>query len=221
MISSNHVLFAIVLKHVVSNMIQLLPRKSYIKKFLKLCHNLVCTQQLATLQLSYSLATELITNQGEGTYSYVLCSFATSYIYVAKLCAYNNTIFIQYHNLQLVFIFLHLQEIKRDNEGVRSCKITLYRTFLKCGIKTWEKVINALENSGHDDVAKHVKMQLLKNYSKVMNIMSSSINIMLFSFCDLNFLVYKCSYMTSYIYDVHDKSGQLRTYLCNVLLILL
>ena len=62
---------------------------------------------------------------------------------------------------------LHLQEIKRDNEvkGTKDCKITLYRTFLQCGVKTWEQVIEALDNSGHADIAKQVKMRLLKDFA--------------------------------------------------------
>ena len=66
-------------------------------------------------------------------------------------------------------ILLCLQEIKKDHKETRSCKIILYRTFLKCGIKTWGQVIKALEKSGHDDIAEHVKLELLNNYSKVMN----------------------------------------------------
>ena len=64
----------------------------------------------------------------------------------------------------------YLQEIKRDNEGkgTRSCKITLYRTFLQCGVRTWEQVIRALESCDHGDVAEQVKMKLLENYGKVM-----------------------------------------------------
>lgn len=62
---------------------------------------------------------------------------------------------------------LYLQEIKRDNDGkgASSCKITLYRTFLKCGIKTWEHVIEALNNCGYDDTAKQVKERLLKDFA--------------------------------------------------------
>ena len=62
---------------------------------------------------------------------------------------------------------LYLQEIKRDNEvkGTRYCKITLYRTFLQCGVKTWEHVIEALDNSGHADIAEQVKRRLLKDFS--------------------------------------------------------
>ena len=59
-----------------------------------------------------------------------------------------------------------LQEIKIDNEGkgINSCKIVLYQTFLRCGVKTWETVVNALEESDNDDMAKQVKMQLIKDY---------------------------------------------------------
>lgn len=63
----------------------------------------------------------------------------------------------------------HLQQIKRDNEakGTRSCKIALYRAYLQCGVKTWEKVITALENCGHEEIAEKVKTQLLKAYGAV------------------------------------------------------
>ena len=59
--------------------------------------------------------------------------------------------------------------IKRDNEakGTRSCKIALYRTFLQCGVRTWEQVIKALENCGHEETAEEVKAQLLKAYGMV------------------------------------------------------
>ena len=74
---------------------------------------------------------------------------------------------LQYSN---VFI-LYLQDIKRNNDekGTTSCKIALFRSFLECGIKTWEQVLKALKNSGHVDIAENVKLQLLENYSKVMN----------------------------------------------------
>ena len=72
-----------------------------------------------------------------------------------------------------MLILLCLQEIKKDNKETRSCKIVLYRTFLKCGIKTWGQVIKALEKSGHDDIVEQVKLKLLKNYSKVMNNIAS------------------------------------------------
>ena len=67
-----------------------------------------------------------------------------------------------------------LQEIKRDNEakGSRSCKITLYRTFLQCGVRTWEQVIRALERCDHGDIAEQVIMKLIENYGKVMNVYS-------------------------------------------------
>ena len=41
--------------------------------------------------------------------------------------------------------------------------MALYRTFLKCGVKTWETVINALEESDNEDIAKDLKTNLLKN----------------------------------------------------------
>ena len=62
-----------------------------------------------------------------------------------------------------------MQEIKRDNEaeGIRSCKVVLYRKFLQYGVKTWDQVIEALKNIGCDDIAGEVKMRLLKDYSEV------------------------------------------------------
>ena len=56
-----------------------------------------------------------------------------------------------------------LQMIRKDYKETIPCKITLYRTFLKCGIKTWEQVIKALERSGHGDMVDQVKVQLLKD----------------------------------------------------------
>ena len=55
--------------------------------------------------------------------------------------------------------------------GIGSCKIELYRTFLKCGNKTWEQVVKALQNSGNGEIAKQVKLELLKNYSEVINLL--------------------------------------------------
>ena len=65
--------------------------------------------------------------------------------------------------------------IKRDNEakGTTSCKIALFRTFLQCGIKTWEQVIKALKRCNHGDLAKQVKLQLLKAYSQVTDFIAS------------------------------------------------
>ena len=62
-----------------------------------------------------------------------------------------------------------MQQIKRDYEakGTRSCKIALYRTFLQCGVRTWEQVITALKNCGHEETAEEVKVQLLKAYDAV------------------------------------------------------
>ena len=47
-----------------------------------------------------------------------------------------------------------LQEIKIDNEGkgINSCKMELYKTFLRCGVKTLETVVNALEESDNDNI---------------------------------------------------------------------
>ena len=53
-----------------------------------------------------------------------------------------------------------------DNEGkgIKSCKMALYETFSQCGVRTWETVVNALEKSDNDDLAKQVKMHLIKDY---------------------------------------------------------
>ena len=63
-----------------------------------------------------------------------------------------------------------LQEIKRDNtdKGTVSCKIALYRTFLKCGVRTWEQVMRALEKSDHGNIAEEAKVQLVENYINVI-----------------------------------------------------
>ena len=89
--------------------------------------------------------------------------------YTCAKCSTDNYQWLFYHNI--IFI-LYLQEIKKDNEikGTTACKIVLYRTFLKCGTRTWERVIKALQNSDHDEIADHVKLQLLINYSKVINV---------------------------------------------------
>ena len=57
----------------------------------------------------------------------------------------------------------HLQKIKRDHQKVASCKRALYQEFLKCEVKTWETVINALEKSGEINIAEEVKTKLQKN----------------------------------------------------------
>ena len=43
--------------------------------------------------------------------------------------------------------------------------MALYEKFLECGVKTWKRVINALEESDNDDIAKQVKMQVVKDYA--------------------------------------------------------
>jgi len=63
----------------------------------------------------------------------------------------------------------YFQTIKKDNERTVSCKIALYREFLKCGMKTWEQVIKALEMSGHGNIAEEVTMKLFKIYNEVMD----------------------------------------------------
>ena len=64
---------------------------------------------------------------------------------------------------------LYSQMIKKDNEGTASRKIALYRTFLQCGVRTWEQVIKALEICGHGEIAVEVKMKLL-SYRKLFAI---------------------------------------------------
>ena len=63
-------------------------------------------------------------------------------------------------------IMLYLQKIKLNNEGKgkNSCKVALYRAFLNCGVKTWNTVSKALEDSENGDIAKEVKERLIKNY---------------------------------------------------------
>ena len=58
------------------------------------------------------------------------------------------------------------KEIKIDNDGkgLNSCKMALYRKFLKCGVRTWEKVISALELSENVNIMKEVKMKLMKDF---------------------------------------------------------
>ena len=50
--------------------------------------------------------------------------------------------------------------IKKDYQGVEACKAALYKEFLKCGVVTWDTVINALEKSGELNLAKQVKMKV-------------------------------------------------------------
>ena len=42
--------------------------------------------------------------------------------------------------------------------------MALYETFLQCHVNTWETVVNALEESDNDDMAKQVKIRLIKDY---------------------------------------------------------
>ena len=53
-----------------------------------------------------------------------------------------------------------LQRIKKDCQGVDSCKTALYQEFFKHGVVTWETVINALENSEEVNIAEQVKKKL-------------------------------------------------------------
>ena len=63
-------------------------------------------------------------------------------------------------NTQLTKLLLLLQEIKRDNQKVASRKRALYQEFLKCGVKTWETVISALEKSDEANIAEQVKQKI-------------------------------------------------------------
>lgn len=40
----------------------------------------------------------------------------------------------------------------------------LYRAFMKCGVKTWETVVNALEDSDNVNIAKEIKKKLVEDY---------------------------------------------------------
>lgn len=44
--------------------------------------------------------------------------------------------------------------------------MALYETFLECGERTWERVISALEESDNEEIAKQVKMRVVKDYAK-------------------------------------------------------
>lgn len=61
------------------------------------------------------------------------------------------------------------QKIKTGYEakGTNACKIALYRAFFKCGVKTWETVINALERSNHVNIADDLKARLGKNLMEI------------------------------------------------------
>ena len=85
-----------------------------------------------------------------------------------SLLLYNTCVVCKY----LISIILYLKEIKEDNEGTVSRKIALYRTFLQCGVRTWEQVIKALEICDHGEIAKQLKIQLLEYFSKVINVRS-------------------------------------------------
>ena len=54
--------------------------------------------------------------------------------------------------------------------------MALYETFLECGVKTWETVVKALEESENDSIAEQVKKQLVKDYLDQLE----TIHIMLF-----------------------------------------
>ena len=50
-------------------------------------------------------------------------------------------------------------------------------------------MIKALQNSDHDETAENIKLQLVKNYSKVMHNVDSIISIVTL-LCGLNVLIY-------------------------------
>ena len=93
----------------------------------------------------------------------------------------------------VVIMYYSLQEIKRDNEikGINACKIALYRAFLKCGMRTWKQVIEALERSGEGDMAKQVTTQLLKDFVNPNDIIYKGIRI----------YISMCVYI--HIYQIH------------------
>ena len=43
--------------------------------------------------------------------------------------------------------------------------MALYETFLQCGMRIWETVVKALEESENDNIAEEVKKQLVKDYA--------------------------------------------------------
>ena len=53
---------------------------------------------------------------------------------------------------------------------------------MKYGTRTWAQVIKALRRSNHDDIAEHVELQLLINYSKVSNTVIYDLYIALTNF---------------------------------------
>ena len=57
-------------------------------------------------------------------------------------------------------------KINNESKGASSCKIALYKAFLQCGVRTWQTVVKALQDSENDSIAEEVKKQLLKDYPK-------------------------------------------------------
>ena len=55
-----------------------------------------------------------------------------------------------------------LQMIRKNHQEIESCKIELFQEFIRCGVRTWETVINALEKSNELNIAEYVKMKLNK-----------------------------------------------------------
>ena len=55
-------------------------------------------------------------------------------------------------------------------------------------------MIKALQNSDHGETAENIKLQLIKNYSKVMHNVDSIISIVTL-LCGLNVLIYNLKYM--------------------------
>jgi len=53
-----------------------------------------------------------------------------------------------------------------NNKDTNNCKLVLYRKFLQCGEGTWQKVLNALEESGHPNLAEEVNTKLLMEFGK-------------------------------------------------------
>ena len=62
--------------------------------------------------------------------------------------------------------------------------MALYETFLQCGVKTWETVVKALEESENGTIAEQVKRQLVKDYLNQLE----TIHVMLFLQTDQFFM---------------------------------
>ncbi|XP_065894341.1 uncharacterized protein [Dysidea avara] len=61
-----------------------------------------------------------------------------------------------------------VEKIKIENgrDQIDNCKLALFRKFLECGERTWQKVLDALEGSNNSNLAGVVKANLLKDFEK-------------------------------------------------------